>query len=103
LGEKEFGQKELGPADALASMGDLFSAFDNDRLNGRVPTLPAEYAMIPSKTVLSLPHFGGEGCYALNIVPTDYVNGKLIDPAPADFNPRPNSTPGLPASGTWTP
>jgi len=39
LGEKEFGQKELGPADALASMGDLFSAFDNDRLNGRVPTL----------------------------------------------------------------
>ena len=60
LGEKEFGQKELGPADALTSMGDLFSAFDNDRLNGRVPTLPAEYAMIPSKTVLSLPHFGGE-------------------------------------------
>ena len=103
LGEKEFGQKELGPADALTSMGDLFSAFDNDRLNGRVPTLPAEYAMIPSKTVLSLPHFGGEGCYALNIVPTDYVNGKLIDPAPADFNPRPNSTPGLPTSGTWTP
>jgi phospholipase C len=53
--------------------------------------------------VLSLPHFSGEGCYALNIVPTDYVNGKLIDPAPADFNPRPNSTPGLPTSGTWTP
>jgi len=103
LGEKEFGQKELGPADALTSMGDLFSAFDNDRLNGRVPPLPAEYAMIPSKTVLSLPHFGGEGCYALNIVPTDYVNGKLIDPAPADFNPRPGTTPGIPTSGTCTP
>ena len=41
--------------------------------------------------------------YTLNIVPTDYVNGTLLDPAPADFNPRPSLTPGVPTSGTWTP
>jgi hypothetical protein len=29
------------------------------------------------------------------------VNGVLLDPAPADFNPRPSTNPGLPTSGTW--
>jgi hypothetical protein len=27
-------------------------------------------------------------------VPTDHVGGKLIDQPPADFNPRPSTTPG---------
>jgi phospholipase C len=103
LGETELGQSQLGPADSLAGMDDLLDAFDNDRLSGTVATLPPEYAMIPTSAVKSLPHFGGQGCYALNIVPTDYVNGKLIDPAPVDFNPRPSSTPGVPTSGNWTP
>ncbi|HXZ14873.1 MAG TPA: alkaline phosphatase family protein, partial [Roseiarcus sp.] len=103
LGKQEFGQQELGPADTLSGMGDLFAAFDNDRLKGTVAPLPAEYATIPTTSVKSLPHFGGQGCYALNIVPTDYVNGKLIDPAPADFNPRPSTNPGIPTSGTWKP
>ncbi len=106
-GKKELGQKDLGPADTLQGMGDLLSAFDNGRLVGKVPALPAEYARIPQRAVTSLPHYKGEGCYALNIVPTDYqvVDGKsqLIDPAPADFNPRPGTTPGIPTSGTWTP
>jgi len=31
------------------------------------------------------------------------VDGKLLDPAPDDFNPRPSTTPGIPTSGTWTP
>ena len=53
--------------------------------------------------VTSLPHYGGNGCSTLNIVPTDYIGGKLIDPPPADFNPRPGTTPGTPTSGTWTP
>ncbi len=102
-GQREFGQSELGPADTLDGMGDLFSAFDNDRLDGRVAPLPAEYATIPANIVHTLPHFNAEGCYALNVVPTDYVNGALLDPAPADFNPRPGTTPGIPTSGTWTP
>ncbi len=59
--------------------------------------------MIPTAIVKSLPHYGGNGCTALNIIPTDYRGGTLMDPAPADFNPRPNTTPGNPTSGTWTP
>jgi len=104
LGVTQFGQANLGPADDLVpGMGDLLSAFDNARLLGTERPLPATLAQIPSKTVLSLPHYGGNGCKTLHIVPTDYVHGKVIDPAPADFNPRPSTTPGIPTSGNWTP
>jgi phospholipase C len=82
---------------------DMFSAFDNARLTGAALPLPADYAEIDPSTIQSLPHYGGQGCYTLNIVPTDYVGGKLIDPPPADFNPRPGTTPGTPTSGSWTP
>ena len=78
-------------------------AFDNDRLLGRQPPLPAGYAMIPPAQVTTLPHYGGRGCATIHVVPTDYVAGRLIDPPPADFNPRPGTTPGTPTSGTWTP
>ena len=54
--------------------------------------------MIPQGQVTSLPHFGGQGCRALQITPTDVVNGVVIDPAPQDFNPRPSSNPGTPYS-----
>ena len=104
LGQSEFGQANLGPADAKVSpMSNLFAAFDNNRLLGNSAPLPAEYAEIPASAVTSLPHYAGQGCYMLNIVPTDYQGGKLVDPAPADFNPRPTTTPGTPTSGTWTP
>jgi len=104
LGQSLFGQSDLGPADdKVAEIGDLFSAFDNGRLTGQDPPLPPEYAEIPHEKVISLPHYGGQGCSTLHIVPTDYVDGKLIDPPPADFNPRPGTTPGVPTSGTWTP
>jgi phospholipase C len=97
-----YGQDNLGPSDAhTTGVGNLFSAFDDARLSGSVPPLPASYAMIPQADITSLPHFGAQGCRALQITPTDTVNGKLIDPAPADFNPRPSSNPGLPTSGTW--
>ena len=69
----------------------------------RTAPLPPSFAQIPQSTVLALPHYGGNGCQTLSIVPTDYVGGKVIDPPPADFNPRPTSTPGIPTSGTWTP
>ena len=104
LGQQEFGQANLGPADgAQSAAGDLFSAFDNSRLTGEMASLPASYAMIPDAIVKSLPHYGGNGCTALNIIPTDYRGGKLMDPAPSDFNPRPGTTPGIPTSGSWTP
>ena len=103
LGKQEFGQENLGPSDGYPSQGDLTSAFDNGRLTGVTPPLPASYATIADAQVKHLPHYDGQGCYALNIVPTDYAGDKLLDPAPADFNPRPGTTPGIPTSGTWTP
>jgi phospholipase C len=96
-------QANMGPADADPALGDMLAAFDNARLSGTVAPLPASYAEIPTATVQSLPHYGGQGCYALNIVPTDYVNGTLIDPAPADFNPRPTTAIGTPTVPGWTP
>jgi phospholipase C len=105
LGRDNLGQADLGPADdVVPNVSDLFSAFDDARLTGQVQPLPASYAEIPANLVKSLPHYGGQGCFTLNIVPTDYVPGKgLIDPAPADFNPRPSTNPGTPTAGNWTP
>jgi phospholipase C len=101
-GAATYGQNYLGPADAhTPGVGNLFSAFDNARLLGWLPPLPPEFAQISRDKVVSLPHYGAKGCSVLHITPTDYVHGKLIDPAPADFNPRPGSNPGLPTSGTW--
>jgi phospholipase C len=97
-----YGQKFLGPSDSSAvPIGALFSAFDNNRLLGKDAPLPAEYAMIPSMQITSLPHFAGQGCRVLQITPTDLVNGNVIDPAPADFNPRPSSNPSLPTAAGW--
>ncbi len=104
-GQAQFGQSKLGPADsnAVQPMSDMSNAFDNARLTGTQPPLPPAYAMIPPAQVHTLPHYNGKGCSTLNITPTDYKNGTPIDPPPADFNPRPAATPGIPSSGTWTP
>jgi phospholipase C len=108
LGEKTYKtpqgtpQKYLGPSDdKTPGVGNLFTAFDNARLLGIAPKLEASYAEIPAAQVTSLPHFGANGCSVLGIVPTDTTVKGLLDPAPADFNPRPSSNPGLPTSGSW--
>jgi phospholipase C len=99
-------QTNLGPADDQVPMGDLLEAFDNGRLLGFVPPLPPRYATIPQNVVLSLPHYRGAGCTALGVTPTDYPSGYAVgaemDKPPADFNPRPTVSPGIPTSGTWT-
>jgi phospholipase C len=101
-GEKLFGQKYLGPSDDEGlDIGSLFTGFDNGRLSGTIPPLPASYAIIPVSQVTTLPQFSGEGCRILQITPTDMVNGAPLDPAPADFNPRPSSNPGLPTTPGW--
>jgi len=101
LGLKTYGQKYLGPTDAgTPGIGDLFSGFDNGRLTGQTPPLPASYAVIP-QSEFSLPHFGGQGCRVLEITPTDVIKGGVIDPAPQDFNPRPGTNPGVPYQGGW--
>jgi phospholipase C len=107
LGQAELGQGNLGPADDLVpGIGDLTEAFDNDRLLGNLPKLPASYASIAPATVHSLPHYNRTGCSVLNITPTDYPNGLSnppSDPAPSDFNPRPSTAPGTPTVSGWTP
>jgi len=109
-------QAKLGPNDG-PDVGDLSEAFDNDRLTGKAAPLPASAVIIPSATVLSLPHYAGKGCSTLGIVPTDYPNGygagKEIDPPPVVaslsfsgltftnvtlWNPRPTIAPGVPAT-----
>jgi phospholipase C len=111
-------QTALGPGDVFPGMGDLTEAFDNDRLLGNinVPLLPPSYATISSPS--ALPHYGASGAcsnQALSIVPTDYTSGyssaafdptgaqtavPVIDPPPADFNPRPTVSTGSPYYNT---
>ena len=109
-------QTALGPDDDT-SVGELLEAFDNDRLLGNVPVVPASAFSVPAATVHTLPQYAGAGCSALGITPTDYPNGygagKESDPPPADFNPRPTASPGNPyleqtiigstTTSPWTP
>lgn len=94
-GEKKFGQKNLGPEDALTpDISDLTSAFDPARLSGEAPPLSPDYAIIPPKLVNSQPSvlLGHYGCKQIGIVPTDYQLG-IVNHIPADFNPRPKTEP----------
>jgi phospholipase C len=101
IGLAKFGQKDLGPADdKVEGVGDLLSGFDNRRLLGKAAPLPSSFAEIPDAEIESYPHMGGHGCSALSIRPTDTG---LPNPIPKDFNPRPDTTPGIPTSGSWTP
>jgi phospholipase C len=92
-------QTQLGPNDGDA-VGDLAEAFDDERLQGNAAPVPAQAAMIQDKVVKALPHFGGAGCAALHITPTDYDRGYGTglenDPPPPDFNPRPSVSVAVP-------
>ena len=101
IGAEKFGQPNLGPADdKVDDVGDMLSAFDTLRLQGKRAPLSTEYAKIPPAEISRFPHYGGNGCKELQITPTD-IN--IPNPLPADFNPRPDTTPGIPADGNWTP
>jgi phospholipase C len=101
IGKEKFGQENLGPADdKVPEVGDMSSAFDVLRLEGKRAPLRAEYAIIPKKEIGAFPHDHGDGCRVLGITPTD---SGMVNPVPKDFNPRPDSTPGIPTAGGWTP
>jgi phospholipase C len=101
IGLAQYHQKDLGPADDhVAGVSNLLSGFSSLRLLGRAEPLPASYAAIPAADIDAYPHYNGQGCSALHIRPTD--TGRP-NPIPLDFNPRPDTTPGIPTSGTWTP
>jgi phospholipase C len=93
-GPNGFTQHHLGPRDLnTPETDDLLSAFDPARLSGKRPPLPAEYAMIPDADIAALPHYGGEGCSAIGMVPTDRRPGAAPPPAPEHFNTLPASLP----------
>lgn len=93
LGEKRFGQKNLGPQDALTpNVTDLLGAFDSAKLSGTKPTISRVDAEIPDRLIRNLPGITKYGCQALGIVPTDKKLGIRND-IPSDFNPRPETDP----------
>ena len=95
-GEQALGQKYLGPWDAgVPGVGNLLSAFSYARLADTVAPLPGSYAELPDAVVNTLPHYGGQGCKALGIEPTEPKGGN--NPIPRLFNslPETNPTPTL--------
>lgn len=92
LGAIEFGQKGLGPEDALTpGITDLLDAFSSSRLLGRADPLPASYVLVPEALIQTLPHaWGFSGCSYLGITTTDRQLG-ITNTVPSDFNPRPKT------------
>lgn len=87
------GLQNMGPFDDLVSdVTDLLGGFDPARLSGRAQPLPASYVMIPEKLVHTLPQQSGYGLKQIGVLPTDYQKG-IKNEIPADFNPRPSTTP----------
>ena len=93
MGEEEFGQKDLGPEDALTpGISDLLDAFSPSRLIGKNNALPASYVTVPEALIGNLPQATGYGCKDLGITTIDRQQG-IGNAVPADFNPRPNTNP----------
>ena len=93
-GPNGFKQHHLGPRDInTPATDDLLSAFDPGRLAGTRKPLPASYAMIDDKIIDTLPHYNGQGCKALGLVPTDAAQG-IKNAPPAGFNTLPSTLPG---------
>jgi phospholipase C len=93
FGPAGFEQKYLGPRDTNSPItSSLLSGFDPARLRGEAPPLPASYAMIPDQIVNTFPHFGGNGCQAIGIVPEDKRQG-IVNQIPPGFNSLPSTLP----------
>ncbi len=93
LGETEFGQKDLGPEDALTpGITDLLDAFSPSRLMEKADPLPWSYVTVPETLIQNLPDKSGYGCSDLGIITTDRRQG-ITNAVPADFNPRPSTNP----------
>jgi phospholipase C len=94
LGQREFGQENLGPEDAITpGISDLLDAFSPSRLSGRADPLPPHYVMVSDALITTLPAswaFGG--CRYLGITTTDRQLG-ITNVVPGDFNPRPKTNP----------
>jgi phospholipase C len=95
LGEKEFGQKNLGPEDAITpGVAGLMEAFSPSRLLGKTAPLPASYVEISESLIHYLPQETGYGCRELGII-TEDRRLHIVNKIPSDFNPRPATDPGM--------
>ena len=93
FGPPGFHQTYLGPRDTNGEATDsLLSGFSPRRLRGELPPLPADYAMTPKEALWSLPHYGGQGCKAIGVVPEDQRQ-HLSVPVPEHFNTLPSTLP----------
>jgi phospholipase C len=94
LGQREFGQENLGPEDAITpGISDLVEAFSPSRLSGKADPLPPSYVTVPDAMITTLPaKWGFGGCSYLGITTTDRALG-IANPVPGDFNPRPKTNP----------
>jgi phospholipase C len=98
LGQREFGQDNLGPEDAITpGISDLTEAFSPSRLSAKAAPLPPSYVTIPGKYITTLPgawpvSFSTGGCQYLGITTTDRQLG-ITNVVPSDFNPRPKTNP----------
>ena len=92
LGEQQFGQKDLGPEDALTpGITDLLDAFSTSRLLGKADPLPQSYVTVSEALIQTLPQaWGFGGCSYLGITTTDRQLG-ITNSIPSDFNPRPKT------------
>jgi phospholipase C len=101
IGADKFGQPNLGPADdKVPGVGDMSVGLRHAAAARQAPAAERGVRTIPAAEIASFPHAGGAGCKQLEIKPTD---SGLPNPVPADFNPRPDTTPGIPTAGGWTP
>jgi phospholipase C len=92
-GPNGFVQHHLGPRDInTPQTDDLLSAFEPERLTGKLPMLPGSYAMIPDDVVNTLPHYGGKGCQAIGMLPEDQRQ-HIANQVPAGFNTLPATLP----------
>jgi phospholipase C len=86
-----FEQKYLGPRDVPSEITDsLLSGFSPRRLRGEAAPLPAKLAMVDPGEITRLPHYGGNGCNVIGMVPEDRRQGiRAVVPGPMTF-----TTPG---------
>ncbi|HLH87667.1 MAG TPA: alkaline phosphatase family protein [Xanthobacteraceae bacterium] len=94
LGPAGFKQEHLGPRDIPSEITDnLLSGFSPKRLRGEAPLLPARLAMIDPHIVRTLPHYGGDGCNAIGMVPEDWRQGiRSVVPGPVTFTVKGGAT-----------
>ncbi|MGC1380567.1 MAG: alkaline phosphatase family protein, partial [Candidatus Baltobacteraceae bacterium] len=75
----------MGPRDTSDQTGDLSGGFDEARLRGDAPPIPAEQAMIPDDVVRAIP--SPWSCKSIGVEPVAPPAG-TSDAPPPNFNPH---------------